>query len=298
MAIAANTKRSVAFPALLVALFVQLLPLPAHGLDLLILQSSRAWQFGEALAGFRSVCRNPATVLSLSELEEADIRNVVRAEKPRLVVAIGADALRRAVKVKDVPVLYMMVINPHAMTRGKRNISGVAMDIPPERYLDLLQKLKPPPRRVGLLYDPVKSGYLVKRARLAAAARKIELVVRAVHSPHEVVETLSRLKGRADALLMLPDTTAITPQTAEFILLFSEENHLPVVSFAARYVEMGAFASLDIDGFDLGKQAGEMAEKLLKGASIGNLPAAEARKTMLKVNWSVAKKLGLAVSPP
>jgi putative ABC transport system substrate-binding protein len=58
-------------------------------------------------------------------------------------------------------------------------------------------------------------------------------------------------------------------------------------------VETGALISLDIDGFDLGKQAGEMANNILGGAAVSELPNVDARKAILKVNRNVAKKLGI-----
>jgi ABC-type uncharacterized transport system substrate-binding protein len=50
---------------------------------------------------------------------------------------------------------------------------------------------------------------------------------------------------------------------------------------------------LDINSFDLGKQAGEMANKVLDGTRVSELPDSEARKAILRINWKVAKKLGI-----
>jgi putative ABC transport system substrate-binding protein len=66
------------------------------------------------------------------------------------------------------------------------------------------------------------------------------------------------------------------------------------VTFAAKYVDTGALVSLDIDGFDMGKQGGEMANRiLLDGTRVSDIPNTEARKAVLKVNRKVAKKLGI-----
>ena len=60
-------------------------------------------------------------------------------------------------------------------------------------------------------------------------------------------------------------------------------------------MELGALAALDIDGFDQGRQAGEIAEKILNKTPVAELPGAEARRVAVKVNWSVAKKLGVTL---
>jgi putative ABC transport system substrate-binding protein len=71
---------------------------------------------------------------------------------------------------------------------------------------------------------------------------------------------------------------------------------VPVVAFAGKYVDEGALASLDIDGFDMGKQGGEMANRILDGIRPADIPNTEARKAVLKVNRKVAQKLGINLS--
>ena len=61
---------------------------------------------------------------------------------------------------------------------------------------------------------------------------------------------------------VLPDITVITPETIEFLLLFSLENRIPVFTFSEKYVESGALMSIIIDAFDIGCQAGEMAKAI------------------------------------
>jgi ABC-type uncharacterized transport system substrate-binding protein len=60
---------------------------------------------------------------------------------------------------------------------------------------------------------------------------------------------------------------------------------------------MGALFSLDIDSTDQGRQAGEMALRILNGSAVSTLPTKEARTTHLKVNGNVAKKLGITFVP-
>ncbi|HYS44194.1 MAG TPA: ABC transporter substrate binding protein, partial [Geobacteraceae bacterium] len=151
------------------------------------------------------------------------------------------------------------------------------------------------PRMVGVICDPAKSGYLVKRAQQAARGRGIELAVREVQTPRDVPDALTSLKGIVDALWMFPDTTVVTPETVELFLLTSQENRFPVIGFAGKYVEMGALTALDIDSFDQGRQAGEMAAHILNGSAVADLPGAEARSTTVKVNRSVARKLGISL---
>ena len=266
---------------------------PAFAGDVLVLQSMRVKPFDDALRGFRSVCKADSKTVVVGDTEGTDLLRTVREERPRLILAIGADALQRVKKIRDIPIIYLMVLNPEKITAGWKNIVGVNMNIPPEKYLSLMERLNLPKLKVGVFYDPAKTGAFVKRIQQTARAREIEITAREVRHPQEVPELLVEMKGSCNLLWMLPDATVITPETVEFLLRFSQQNGTPVVTFAGKYVDTGALVSLDVDGFDLGKQGGEMANRILDGARVSDIPNTEARKAVIKINRKVANKLGI-----
>ena len=51
--------------------------------------------------------------------------------------------------------------------------------------------------------------------------------------------------------------------------------------------------SMDIDAFDMGRQAGEMAEAILAGEDVKNLLPAYAAKAVVSTNVMIARKLGI-----
>ena len=120
----------------------------------------------------------------------------------------------------------------------------------------------------------------------------LTLVVREVHNPRETVARLADLKGKVDAVWMIPDTTAVVRETLEAYFNFSLEQRVPVVSFTAAHLRYGATAVIDIDRKGLGRQAGEMAVKLLNGSSPSELPVVNPRSTGVKTNPAVLKNLG------
>ena len=92
---------------------------------------------------------------------------------------------------------------------------------------------------------------------------------------------------------MLPDLTVVTPESLEFLLLFSFENNIPIFTFSEKYVELGAFMSIDIDAVDIGRQAGEMALEILAGQEAQNIEQAYARRALISTNVMIARKLGI-----
>jgi putative ABC transport system substrate-binding protein len=270
-------------------------PTAALAHDVLVVQGLRVKPFDEAFRGFRETCDVSTKRVYIHDYDGQNFTQVVRQDAPRLILAIGADALTRVQKIKGIPIVYLMVLNPGAYLHGNGNATGIDMNVPAEKYLDILAQMSPSPKTVGIVYDPAKTGDLVQRAKRAAAPRGIAIRARSVGRANDVPRALDSLKDEADALLLLPDTTVVTPESIESFLLFSQKNSVPVVAFAGKYVEMGALLSLDIDGEDMGRQAGELASRVLKGTSVSALPRAEARTTHLKVNRNVAKKLGIAL---
>ena len=80
------------------------------------------------------------------------------------------------------------------------------------------------------------------------------------------------------------------------MLLFSYRTKVPVVGLSERHAEMGALLSLSFaSSEDIGKQAGEIANRILEGRTAGNIPYTMARQVNLTVNLKAARKLGLQV---
>jgi putative tryptophan/tyrosine transport system substrate-binding protein len=259
--------------------------------EILVVQSLRVKPFDEAFSGFKSVCEAESKKVVISESEGVDILRTVREEQPKLILAIGADALNRLKGIRNTPILYLMVLNPQKISGGS-NVTGVTMNIPPENYLNIIKKLDLPKTRVGILYDQANNGSTMKKILQAARSRGIEMTAREVHRPKEVPDLLAKMKDSFNVYLMLPDPTVVTPEAVEFLFLFTQQNRIPVITFAGKYLDIGALISLEIDSFDLGKQAGEMANMLLAGGSVAELPKAEPRKVIIRFNGKVAKKLG------
>lgn len=263
----------------------------------MVVQSLKAGPFDEALQGFKAVCRAETKTVMVPDGERFDIGKIVQVEKPEIILAIGASALKQAIKIRNTPVIYLMVLNPEKIARGRENVTGVHMIIPPEKYLDLMERLNLPKLRVGILYNPSQSDNLMKRITQAARTRGIEIIANEVHRPKDVPDALQRIKGTFNIFWMLPDTSVVTSETVDYLLLFTQEKRIPIIAFAEKYLEMGAMISLEIDSFDLGKQGGEIANRILSGERPTEIPYTEPRKSVLKINRKIAVKLGINLNP-
>ena len=275
-------------PFILLALSLHQVP-SAWGAEVLILQSSSSPVYTEALHGFRAAFNGADRTLLLTDYAEIDVQRIVKEERPRLVLAVGDKALAASGKVREVPVLAMLALSLNLKRQSPDNLGGVAMAVAPERYLKLFDSLGA--KRIGVLYDPNKTGHYLKKAVQEGRQLGLNLVTEPVNDPRELQAKLDKMKGNVDALWMLPDSTVVTTVNMEAFLLFSMTHNVPAVTFTSQYLKKGAAASLDIDPFDIGRQAGELALSVLKGSAPRKLPTLDPRKTHLHTNEIVLRKL-------
>jgi putative tryptophan/tyrosine transport system substrate-binding protein len=271
-----------------------LLPSLAQAYDILVLQSRRDPAYEEVLKGLRAGHNASQRVLVLSDYAEVDVIRIVREDRPRVILAVGDAALTAARSVRNTPVVAVMSLGIHSHKISHNNLTGIGMLAPPERYIAMFKTMKT--RRVGVICNPAKSGWYLRLAQRAAAAAGIELVVREVSAPRESIKHLSALAGKVDALWMLPDSTAVTRETAEAYFRFGQEQHIPVVSFAAAYLGLGAATVLEIDRVAMGRQVDAMVAEILRGSRIEDMPLDFPKGCKLKTNSSVLKRLKIAIN--
>jgi len=285
--------------ALLIKLFVILMflvlccGLAEAGQEIVAVQSVRVGPYEEAIKGFKSTSHARIHRIVMSETQGADVLREIKRIKPDMVLAIGRDALSTVKKIKSVPIVYLMVLNPQTVLSGESNITGVSMNISPEKQLKAILDALPQTKRIGLVYDPNRTADFVKEAQHAAGKMGVTLLANETGSSKEVPSAILDMKGKIDAFWMVPDVTVITPDTVEFLILFSMENNLPLLTFSEKYLELGAFMSTAIDPFDMGVQAWELAKNILRGKDGKSTQQVHARRMIVSTNLVVAGKLGI-----
>jgi putative tryptophan/tyrosine transport system substrate-binding protein len=281
-----------------IIVFLLLSASPCFAADrVLSIQSLPVKPYDRAVDGFTATTRIKPDRLILSENKGVDIRRKVMRKQPDLVLAVGMGALKKVLPMDRVPVLYLMVLNPPTMVSGRKNITGVSMQVAPEIQIDLFEKISGDIDHIGLIYNPENSGVFVDEALQLAKKSRLVLTAVAVDDPRDVPAALNGLKGRIDAFWMLPDISVVTGETVEFLLLFSLENKIPVLTFSEKYVGMGALLSVGMDPYDMGMQAGDMAKRILDGAKMPSVTPEYARKPVISINEKIGKKLDIRINP-
>jgi putative ABC transport system substrate-binding protein len=79
--------------------------------------------------------------------------------------------------------------------------------------------------------------------------------------------------------------------------LESVKQRFPVIGLSRFYTKDGALLSFDCDYKDLGRQAGEIAMRIIEGAKPQEIHPVAPRKLSYSLNMAVAEKFGIKFTP-
>jgi putative tryptophan/tyrosine transport system substrate-binding protein len=277
---------------------------PAAAATVAVIMSSQVDEYREALRGFRETAGHRITAeydmdedLDKGRKILTEIENKV---KPDLILTVGFWALQAIAGQTDIPVVYAMVLNPPSIVgAGAKNITGASMNVPVEQPLRLFKQLGPNVKRIGVIYNQARTGYLVKRAEAVAREEGLQLITKEIASPKDAIAALESLQDGIDALWIVPDETILAQAVVQRMLLVSYRKKIPVLGLSERHAKMGALFSLSFaSSEDIGRQAGELAQAVLGGKAAADVPYTTARKVNLTVNLTAARKLGMEIPKP
>ena len=227
--------------------------------------------------------------------------------KVDVIVTAGSGATRpaKAATVK-IPIVMAQDDDPVAngfvasLARPGGNITGLST-LAPElsgKRLELLKEIVPRLARVAVFgnsTDPANPKTLME-LELAAGAFGVKVQYLDVASPKDI-ETAFRaaVKGRADAVLMLPNPVHF-PQRKQIAEL-AIKSRLPVIYGRPEYGESGGLVTYGVSFTDLDRRAATYVDKILKGAKPGELPVEQPIKFEFIINLKAAKQIGLTIPP-
>ena len=262
-----------------------------HASIVVVVHESGVDAYAEALQGVGAVLGS--TAYRLIDLQSAtaarDLAGALEDKDVRLVIAVGSRALAEVQgRHAAVPVIATMVL------RGSDADSAgghVALDIPLAQQLGAMRALWPKRTRVGIIRNPNFSRLAADVLEARARKEGFLPVIVDCDRPAHLLKAVATLKGKVDFVLCFPDPDLFNPVTIKPLVLASLEDRLPLVGFSPAFVRAGAAAGVYPDYREAGRQAGEMALRLLRGEETG--PDVGPRKIQVAVNQRVVRLLGL-----
>ncbi len=228
---------------------------------------------------------NPATA--------HDVFADIKKNGARLVVTLGSAATQAAVReVGHLPLMATMIVAADDI-KPASNATAVLLEFPLDIQMQWIRRIVPAANSIGVLFNPKENQTKVNNALRIAKETGLTLVTQAVDTPRALPDALENLSRNVDALWGISDSIVMTPQTAEPILLSTLRNKIPLAGLSTSWVKAGALYALDRDYLDIGTQCGEVAGKILGGASPAALAPTFPRKVTYSVNLKTAGAMNL-----
>ena len=215
---------------------------------------------------------------------------------------IGTPAvIALATQIKDRPVFALAIGDPvgagvaTSLAKPGGNVTGSIDYVDPELLLKDLAQLHPKAATVGTLYDPSNQNMQVWMKALKASADKdgVKVIESTVSSSADVAQAARSLVGRADVVLVGPDALVVAGIDAVGAAMSG--GRIPLYVVGGDVTVPGVVGSLGPDYPTLGTKAGDLAVKVLKGASPASTAFATPGKVQIVLNKAAASSLGITV---
>jgi putative ABC transport system substrate-binding protein len=215
-----------------------------------------------------------------------------------LIFTLGTFATENAhAGESNIPIIFGLVLRSDRTIKSQRS-SGVTLEFPLETQVEMLRRILPSAKTIGVLYNPKENQQTIERAARLCQKTGLSLDAQRVMVPQDLPSALNYMARRVDVLWGIPDPLVLNPQTAKQILLFSYRNSIPFIGISPEWVRSGALYSLEWDFRDIGAQCGDMALRILKGSPISTLPPLSPRKVLYSISAKTIKYMKVRVPEP
>jgi putative tryptophan/tyrosine transport system substrate-binding protein len=133
----------------------------------------------------------------------------------------------------------------------------------------------------------------MRQAEAAARTLGLETASLEIRRAEDIAPAFEGLKGRAEALYILPDPLLFTHRLRINTLVLGAR--LPTMHMLREYVEASGLMSYGPNWSDQWRRAADYVDKILRGAKPADLPVEQPTKFDLIINLTTAKALGLLI---
>ena len=225
-----------------------------------------------------------------------------------IIIAFGAPVIARAARVAttQIPIVFATGTDPvraglvASLNHPGRNLTGVTtmnLDLG-SKWVGLLHELLPPAKDFAVLVNNVDADsarLLITGTQAAGRTLGIRTEFLFANDEGEIDVALDGLGARAQALIIHP--TILFLQNRAKLAALAIRERLPTVYAIRDFPAAGGLMSYGSNFFDVNREAGVYAGRILKGEKPGDLPVQLATKFNLIINLKTAKAIGIDIPP-
>jgi len=164
------------------------------------------------------------------------------------------------------------------------------------KRLEVLKELVPEATRVAAFLNLANPTAVAERREIERAAKSLGLqpIILDVRDAEGLSRALNEaLAQHAESFSINSEAVVLANRKA--VIDFARQHRLPVVYSAREYVEAGGLVAYGVNYAHLYYRAASYVDKILKGATPGDLPIGTPTKMNLVINVRAATALGIAI---
>lgn len=223
-------------------------------------------------------------------------------DKKDLILAIATPAAQASYNAtKEIPIVFTAVTDPVSAEIAKdwkssgTNVTGVSDMVPVDKQLELLAKLIPDVKTIGVIYSTSEANSKVQVDELKKQAAIFNLEVKeiGVTSVNEINQNLTSAIGDIDVLYTPTDNTVAS--SYDLVGNICLKNNVPILGAEEAVVSKGGLCSIGIDYFKLGKETAYKAVEIIEGKKPSEVEITTLSDMAITINTDVAKKLNITI---
>ena len=220
-----------------------------------------------------------------------------------LVLGIATPAAQTLSNLStDVPVVFTAVTDPvsaklvDTMETPNGIATGTSDMSPISKQVELLQKVMPDVKKVGIMYttNERNSEVQVEEAQKEFAKAGINVITKGISSTNDVQDTAKSLMSQTQVLFIPTDNMIVS--AISLLTELSKEMKVPVVGGSADVVDQGVLFTYGANYEALGRQTAKLAVRIIKGEDVSKVAAEYPKALNVVANDDMAKTLGIDLS--
>lgn len=202
----------------------------------------------------------------------------------------------------DIPVIYTAVSDPvEAGLAGEDgaptgNVTGTSDALAVSEQLAMIREVMPEATKIGIIYttSEVNSVSAIEEYKKYAGEYGFEIIETGINTIADVGMAAADIVTKVDCITNLTDNTVVS--ALQTVIAEANNAGIPVFGSEVEQVKAGCVASMGLEYYELGKQTGKMAAKVLKReAQASEMNFEVISKPSLYVNTAAAEKIALAL---
>ena len=241
-----------------------------------------------------------------AQADQSNLANISQrfiSNKSNLICAIATPAAQTVANAtKDIPIVgtaitdYVSAKLVKSNEKPGGNVTGTSDMNPIKEQVDLLMKLCPDAKTVGVIYcsSEVNSEVQVKAMKAYAETKGLKVETATISTVNDIQQAAQSLNTKVDTFYAPTDNVLASAMPT--LLSVTDPAKKPVICGEANMVKAGGLATYGIDYYKLGLQTGEMGADILDGKKKpADMPIQTAKDLKASINKKNAEALGVKI---